>query len=65
MAVVVLGKHDAEGSQHGLKRRRRSPAEIRGVAPPDVQLPEREPGQRTRPADAREHPGDDQIGQGA
>ncbi len=50
MAVVVLGKHDRQRPKGPPKPGRRAPSELGRVAPPDVELPEREAGERAGPA---------------
>ncbi len=65
MAIVVLGKHDSEPVGQKRRPRRRPPAELRAVPPPDVQLSEDESedraGRREMPARGRK--GD--VGEGA
>lgn len=62
MAIVVLGKHQGKRAEEPSQPRRRPPADLGGMAPPDVKLPQREACDGTRPGDAPEKRRHNQIG---
>ena len=64
MAIVVLGEDDGQWPKGAPKPARRAPSELRGMAPPDVDLPERESPENPYPRDAPEQCADDQIWDG-
>ena len=65
MTIVVLGQHDRQRPEHLSCPVRRPPTELGGVAPPYVELSERETRHRTRPREAGDQRSHDQIRNGA
>jgi len=63
MAVVVLGHDDSKQPKACTYEGRRAPAEVAGVPPPDVKLPQRQARQRAAPRDAPKDRARGQIGE--
>jgi len=49
MAIVVLGQHERQCAHQPFQPGRRLPTQLAGVAPPYVQLAQREAGQCAGP----------------
>ena len=62
VAVMILGKHDLQGAEDRLDPARALPAELGGVAPPDVQLAEEEAEEGPFPREPGGERCDDEVG---
>lgn len=65
MPVVVLGKHQSKRSSDGANPRRRAPAELCRVPPPNVNLAEREACDCTGQRKPRRYRSDGEVRDGA
>ncbi len=62
---MVLGKDDSQGAQEGAGPGWGPPAQLRRMAPPDVELAQGEAGNRAGPGEAPKETCDDDVWNGA
>jgi len=60
---MILGQHDLEGAEERLYPAGGSPAELGGMAPPNVELPEEEAQGRSLPGEAGGSQRHDRVGE--
>ncbi len=62
---MVLGQDDPKRAKGASEPRRGGPSKLGRVPPPDVELPQREAGERPRPREAPDDGGDRDVGDGS